>query len=369
MNIVLSNDAKDIAGGENFVLYLAEGLREKGHNIFIAPLINSELSKKTKELGYTVFDVPYAQGGKEFKAIKVLYQQLKNKQIQIVHSNSNSDRTIASFAGKFIHAKNFASVHSCMSISRNITHKFRNKYLIDHFIPVGYSTKKIMVEKDNISGDKISVVHIGLPENMFMFSESGRQKIRSEFGIDREHIVIGAVSRLVEFKGHIFLMKSFKELVEKFNNVKLLIVGGGELGDSLKTEAAKLGLSNKIIFTGQRKDVSDILSSLDIFTQTSIDFGGESFPIAMLEALAVGLPLIASDVGDIKYMIEKNNGLLIEPKNISQITTSLKLLIESEKLRKDFGSESRKLFLEKFTLQKMIDSIESLYLKELEQSG
>ena len=368
MNIVLTNDAKDIAGGENFVLYLADGLREKEHNVFIAPLSNSELSKKTKELGYTVFDVPYAQGGKEFKAVSVLYQQLKNKQITILHSNSNFDRTIAAFAGKFIRAKNFASVHSSMSISHNITHKFRNKYLIDHFIPDGYATKKIMVEKDGIPGNKISVVHIGVPENMFMFSESGRQKIRSEFGIDTEQIVIGAVSRLVEFKGHIFLMKAFKELTGKFNNIKLLIVGDGPLGDSLKTEATNLGLSN-IIFTGHRNDLSDILSSLDIFTQTSIDFGGESFPIAMLDAMSVGLPLLASDVGDLKFMVEKNNGLLVEPKNISQITNSLKLLIESEKLRKNFGSESRKIFLEKFTIQKMIDNIESLYLKELGQRG
>ncbi len=369
MNIVLANDAKDIAGGENFVLYLADGLREKEHNVFIAPLINSELSKRTKELGYTVFDIPYATGGKEFKAINILYQQLKNKKIDIVHSNSNFDRTIAAFAGKFILAKNFASVHSCMSISHNITHKFRNKYLIDHFIPDGYATKKVMEEKDGIPGNKISVVHIGVPENMFKFSESGRQKLRSEFDLDGEQIVIGAVSRLVEFKGHLFLMKAFKELTEKFNNVKLLIVGDGPLGDSLKTEAANLGISNQIIFAGHRNDLSDILSSMDIFTQTSIDFGGESFPIAMLDAMSVGLPLLASDVGDLKYMVEKNNGFLIEPKNISQITEFLKILIESKDLREDFGNESRKIFLEKFTIQKMIDRIESLYLNELGRRG
>jgi hypothetical protein len=193
MNIVLANDAKDIAGGENFVLYLADGLREKEHNVFIAPLINSELSKRTKELGYTVFDIPYATGGKEFKAINILYQQLKNKKIDIVHSNSNFDRTIAAFAGKFILAKNFASVHSCMSISHNITHKFRNKYLIDHFIPDGYATKKVMEEKDGIPGNKISVVHIGVPENMFKFSESGRQKLRSEFDLDWSCFAFGRI--------------------------------------------------------------------------------------------------------------------------------------------------------------------------------
>ena len=70
MNIVLSNDAKDIAGGENYVLYLARGLREKGHKIYIAPLENSELFEIAKSEGFDVFGIPYGKSGNEIKAVK-----------------------------------------------------------------------------------------------------------------------------------------------------------------------------------------------------------------------------------------------------------------------------------------------------------
>ncbi|OGU77849.1 MAG: hypothetical protein A2V93_06840 [Ignavibacteria bacterium RBG_16_34_14] len=367
MNIVITNDAQNIAGGENYVLYLAEGLREKGHNIYIAPLINSQLAKASNDSGFSVLEVPYAHGGREFKAVKVLYDQIKQKKIDVIHSNSNFDRTIAAAAGKFAGAINFATIHSCMSISQNITHKFRNKYLIDRFTPVGFSTKKIMIEKDKIPEDKISVVHIGLPENKFLFSNEERSRIRSEFGLDESHLLIGTVSRLVEFKGHTYLIKAFKKLSEIFNHLRLLIVGEGELKEHLQKEAAVLGISDKIIFTGNRNDISGILSALDIYTQTSKDFGGETFPVSILEAMSVGLSLVVSDVGDIRYMTESGNGFLTEPENIDQIIDSMKPLIESKKLRSDFGKASRRIFLEKFTLQKMVDNIERLYFFEMEK--
>ena len=130
MNIVLTNDAVNIAGGENYVLYLAEGLRKKNHYVIIAPLIYSELAVEAHKRNFTVYEIPYGLKGKEFSAVKVLYNYLEKEKIDIVHSNSNLDRTIAAFTGRFIRSKNFTTVHSCMSISRNLTHRFRNNFLI-----------------------------------------------------------------------------------------------------------------------------------------------------------------------------------------------------------------------------------------------
>ncbi|MEO8233127.1 MAG: hypothetical protein ABI638_12650, partial [Ignavibacteriota bacterium] len=77
MNIVLSNDAQTFAGGENYVLYLANGLRDKGHNITIAPLLNSELSDTSRSIGFNTIEIPYGLNGREFNAVRVLYNQLK----------------------------------------------------------------------------------------------------------------------------------------------------------------------------------------------------------------------------------------------------------------------------------------------------
>ena len=365
MKILITNDARSIAGGENYVLYLADGLSARGHEILIAPLAGSELERVSREKGYETFGIPYGAHGKEFNAVRVMVKALKGKNIDIVHTNSNLDRTIAAAAGKFIGAKNISTIHSCLSINRNIIHWYRNKYTIDHFTPVGHSTKKIMVETDKIPPEKITVVHIGIPEGKIKRTEAGRKKVRDEFGITEKNIVLGSLSRLVEFKGHRFLLKAFKESVEKGNNdIRLMIVGEGELKESLIRQAAEYKINDKVIFTGARNDVQDILSAFDIFTQFSIDSGGETFPVAIIEALSAELPVAGSRVGDIEFLIDNNkNGYLVEPQNISQFNDGILRLINSENLRREMGTASREKFVNEFTLEKMINNMEIVYRK------
>ena len=294
-----------------------------------------------------------------------MIKALKGKDIDIVHTNSNLDRTIAAAAGKFIGAKNISTIHSCLSINRNLIHWYRNKYLINHFTPVGHSTKKIMVETDKISPEKITVVHIGIPDGKIKRTEEGRKKVRGEFGLTENNILLGSLSRLVEFKGHRFLLKAFKELVEKGNNdLRLMIAGEGELKESLILLTREYNLQDKVIFAGARSDVNDILSSFDIFTQFSIDAGGETFPVAIIEAMSAGLPVVGSRVGDIEYLVDdKKNGYLVVPENISEFNESISYLIKSGELRSEMGTASREKFINEFTLEKMINNMEIVYSK------
>jgi glycosyltransferase involved in cell wall biosynthesis len=365
MRILLTNDAEKIAGGENYVLHLVEGLSQKGHEIIVAPLVNSELEITSRQKGFETYGIPYGAHGKEFKAVRTMVNLFRGRNIDIVHTNSNLDRTIAAAAGRIIGARNISTIHSCLSINRNVVHWFRNRYLIDHFTPVGHSTKKIMVETDNILPEKITVVHIGIPENRIKTSASGRRRIRTEFNIQDDEVVIGSLSRLVEFKGHKFLLAAFTELIRTNKpNLKLMIVGEGELKNKLIQLSKDNNINDKVIFTGARNDVSDILSAFDIFTQFSIDAGGETFPVAIIEALAAGLPVVGSRVGDIEYLIDYDkNGYLVEPENVAMFNESLLKLIEDDIARKEMGKASLKKFINEFTLDKMIDNMEDVYKK------
>ncbi|MEO8230693.1 MAG: glycosyltransferase family 4 protein, partial [Ignavibacteriota bacterium] len=268
-------------------------------------------------------------------------------------------------AGKLVGALNFSTVHLCMSINRNLTHAFRNKYLINHFTPVGDATKKILIEKDGIPAEKISVINIGLPADKFVFIPESRKKIRDEFNIPEESIVIGTVSRLVEFKGHIYLMKAFAELIKSNPELQLLIIGDGELKDSLISESRNQGIGNKTTFAGARNDITAILSAMDIFAQPSMDLGGESFPVSILEAMSIGLPIVASNVGDIATMVKESNGILMAPENVDEIICGFQSLLNSKDLIKKLGQSSRQLFLENFTVDKMINEMEKLYINKL----
>jgi glycosyltransferase involved in cell wall biosynthesis len=365
MNILLTNDSQKIAGGENYVLHLAEGLLQKGHEVMIAPLANSELEETSRKRGLETFGIPYGAHGKEFKAVGTMINTFRSRKVDIIHTNTNLDRTIAAVLGKILGAINISTIHSCLSIRRNLIHWYRNKYLIDHFTPVGYSTKKIMVETDKISPQKITVVHIGIPVERIKRTEEGRRKIRNEFNIADEEVLIGSLSRLVEFKGHRFLLNAFRELSKNQDlKIKLMIVGEGELRKDLTGLVNDFSIGDKVIFTGSRNDVSDILSAFDIFTQFSIDAGGETFPVAVIEALAAGLPVIGSRVGDIDYLIEdKINGFLVQPENIKQFNESILELIMNSVMRREMREASRRKFLDEFTLDKMINNMEVVYKK------
>lgn len=364
MKVLLTSDAHDIAGGENYLIYLAEGLRNKGHNVSVAPKINSALSGWALENNFQSFEIDYGVRGKELPAIIQLTKKIKNKNFDIVHSNAGFDRTIAAFAGKITGAKNVSTIHSCLSIARNPVHRFRNKFLIDHFTPVGHSTKKILVETDKIPEDKITVVHIGLPVNKISFSPEGRKSIRKIFNIGENTVLFGTLSRLVEFKGHTYLLKAVS-MIKDQADFKIMITGEGELKEDLINESKNLGIQEKIIFTGHRNDVADILSAFDVIVQPSTNFGGETFPVSILEALAAGLPVIASNVGDIKFMVDDSNGRLIPPAEPGMLARVMQEFIRNEDLRKNAGRNSREKFLNNFTLDEMVRRIESVYMNLL----
>jgi glycosyltransferase involved in cell wall biosynthesis len=370
MNIVLTNDARDIAGGENFVLYLAGGLRKRGHHVIIAPLTGSDLAAKARSENHDVIEIPYS-GVSKVRAINTFAKALNDKNIDVIHTNSNTDRTIGAFVAKKIGCMSVASIHSCFSIQRNVTHWYRNKFLINHFTPDGYSAKKILMEKDGIPENKITVIHIGIPPELMKFNPEARAEVRRGLHIADDEIVIGAIGRLVEFKGHTYLLKAVAKLMSMDiqKKIRVVIVGDGELRAPLATEALALGIDKQVIFTGHRTDLEGLYSSFDIFTQPSKDFGGETFPLTMLHALSFGLPVVGSDAGDMRYqIINGENGLLIQPENVDALAEALQKLINDKVLRETMGKVSLKHFTKNFTLDAMVDKIETRYRQQKRKS-
>ena len=363
MNVVITNDAMDIAGGENHALYVANGLREEGHNIILCPLENSMLFHESVRQGFETIAVPYCSGGKQFfRAINIMEKELKDKKINIIHSNTNSDRTISAIAARKLKCKNITTVHSCQSIRHNILHK----YLINHFIADGYSSKKILTEKDKIPENKVTVIHTGIPDSAVQFSEEKRKSTRNKLNISSDDIVIGIVARLVDFKGINILIDSLKIINERYNinNVKLLIVGDGILRGELEQQSERLNLKNEIIFTGFRNDLDNCLSAMDIYTQPSMEMNAELFPLSALLAKSASLPLIVSNIGDLKYLVKDNSdGFVINPGDTDILAKKLISIVKNKELRKDMGKKSLENYKQNFTLKNMIQKILSVYSK------
>jgi glycosyltransferase involved in cell wall biosynthesis len=364
MRIVLTNKSTTIAGGEDYVLYLASGLRERKHDIIIAPLRNSELASKSKEQGFETVEMDYsAKGLDEIPLIFDLAKKLKNKKVDIIHTNSNTDRTIGAFTSRLLKCKNIAQIHSHFSITQRIHHSFRNKF-IDHFITDSYSSRNQLIHYDKIHENRVSVIHIGIPKNKIEVSEQIKNKLRNDFGLGENNILIGAIGRLVKFKGHIYLIRAFKKIIETHPNIRMMIIGDGEIKDELFYACKELGITDKVFFPGYRTDVDQLLSIFDLYIHPSIDNGGESFPIAVLLALRAGLPVIATRVSDIPLQVKNGyNGFIVDAGNANQLSNKISELIENTEIRKTFGVNSTTHYYENFTLESMVNRMELLYRK------
>lgn len=170
-----------------------------------------------------------------------------------------------------------------------------------------------------ISSQKITIIDNGV--DLERFSMSRNDKLRNSFGFNGTSKVIGTIASLTPEKGHIYLIEAVRKVVDVFPECRFLIVGDGIERESLEKRTSELGLTEKIVFTGRRKDIPEILSLLDVFVLPSLK---EGLPVALLEAMAAGLPVIATKVGAIpKVIVNNETGILVEPRSSDSLSTAI----------------------------------------------
>ena len=137
-----------------------------------------------------------------------------------------------------------------------------------------------------------AIVNNGINTPLFKYNEKTRSKVRNEFNIGENDIVVGHVGRFSAVKNHTFLVDIFKELKEQSESAKLILVGVGELYEEIQTKVDTLGLSESVIFTGLHTDTYNLYQAMDIFVMPSLY---EGLPVVLVEAQAAGLPIVCSD--------------------------------------------------------------------------
>lgn len=363
MRILLTNSSDIYGGGEYFVLELALELARRGTEVFVAARPKSLLVQKCRDAGLSVLPLDFPPQGKLFRYVLALKRFLREQRIDLIHTNSNYDRTAGAFAARLAGIPHVTNVHSFHSLRHNITHWVRNSFATDHYLVDGYCVKELLVSKDAIPADRISVVYLGVDPDIMRNDPMSRAKVRAEFGFSDHDIVVGNVGRLVPFKGQEFLLKAFAAMRgENVVRERLLLVGDGELMDRLRGLATEMNLESRVTFAGFRDDLPAIYSAFDLYVHPSVEGGGETFPFAVLQALSQELPVIVTKVGDVAAMVEEGlNGFVVPDRNVGALTEKLNVLLADGSKRVSMGRESRLLLLRRFTLTRMGDAIQSVY--------
>ena len=193
-----------------------------------------------------------------------------------------------------------------------------------------------------------------------------RLQMRQKMKIDPEDCVVGTVSYLTPFKGLNFLIDSAKRLLSHSEKYCFLIVGDGSERPALEDQIRTMGLEGKIHLLGHRRDIPELLSAYDIFALPSLS---EGHPNALIEAMAVELPVVASDIAGVNETVEHSvSGLLVPSGDSEALAQAILELSQNCEMRKILGSVAKRVVMEKFDRatisQQYRDLYESLWLQK-----
>ncbi len=240
---------------------------------------------------------------------------------------------------------------------KNITHKF----IVNADI-----IQPVMHEREGVSFDKIKTVHNGIDLENFI-SNGHAQTVREELGLSRDDQVIGIVSRLMPVKDPMTFLLAARAVHQEMPQVKFVIVGDGELSEELQSHVQDWGLQGQVIFTGFRQDRARLLSAMDIVALSSLYEGCSN---AILEAMAVGKPVVATDVGGNRELVRVGkSGYLVRAQDPKAMADVFKQLLRDDALRIKMGHMGRQLVEENFTLEQLVRKTSKVYRELLDKQA
>ena len=209
------------------------------------------------------------------------------------------------------------------------------------------------------AGAKFQVLNNAIDTSRYVYDTQKRKSVRDEFGILENELLVGHIGRFSYPKNHQYLIKIFKSINDKIS-AKLLLVGDGELMPEIQDEVCKLGLNDKVIFTGVRSDVTRLLQGMDVFVFPSIY---EGLPVSVVEAQAAGVPCIISDTISEECILINE---LVKRLSLSMSTEKWRDgIIELSKLeRKDYSSKVKD---EGYDIIESAKWLENFYLNQFTQ--
>jgi sugar transferase (PEP-CTERM/EpsH1 system associated) len=210
-----------------------------------------------------------------------------------------------------------------------------------------------------ISPERIGVIYNGVDTQRFAPNKKTRIATRAELGLPETSFVVGSVGRLVPIKDHQTLLKAAALLSAKGIDVRLLLVGSGPEREKLQSQA--IGpLEGRVCFAGDSGRVPEMLNAMDVFVLPSL---GEGMSNTLLEAMACGLPVLATSVGGNPEIIENNvDGRLFTPGDADRLAAQLKLLAQEPALIHQLGTAARNRAIESFSMSRMLETYRRFYL-------
>lgn len=357
------------AGAENIVLSLVRHLDRDRFNPVVCSFKGGELLGEFLKIGIPVH-VLGKKSGIDFSAFLALYRIIRNEHIDIIHSHNFSPNLWGRIIGLLAKVPVIITTEHTVATAKSNLQRIIDRLLslyTNRIIAVSERVRLTHCELEGLDPEKILTIYNGVEYSMLDYSTRVllREEFCKEFNLPTNQCLITTVGRLEPPKGHENLLKAVPLVVSECPEAKFVIVGDGSLRSQLVEFAEEASIVENIIFTGFRSDVYNILSLSDICVVPS---NREGFSVTVLEAMASEKPIIATDVGgNAEALTNGESGIIVKPNDPTELAEGIIGLIKNRDRSHELGRNARKRFNEKFTIKKMVDNFEMLYVTEYTQ--
>jgi glycosyltransferase involved in cell wall biosynthesis len=343
-------------GGEKWMVKAARGLSGAGHVVFLASKSGSEILKHAERAGVRtkVFNVHW-----DFSPINTLKiaRFLVREQIDVLVCNLNKDVRVAGLAARLIKTPVVIARHGVQLCGKKKRHEFSLKRLADGILTNTETIRNGYRKYGWFDDGFVSVVYNGIEDKSGVIPHD----FSTEYPGKK---IIFSAGRLSEQKGFSTLIEAARILFDKRNDLVFLVAGKGSLEASLKRQAEKAGLADRFRFLGFISEIDPYLKGCDLFVLASIF---EGMPNVVMEAMAVGKAVVATDVNGVRELMENGvTGVIVPPKNPRALADEIGLLIDDPATLERFGKNGLNRVRTSFTIDKMIGELEIYFQQKLD---
>lgn len=288
-------------GAETFLMKLYRKIDRSKYQMDFCVNIKEEgfYDKEIESLGGKIYHIPSkSENLKEFKSqLTEIIKKEKYEYVLRITSNTMGfmDLKVAKNAGAKVCIARSSNSNDAEGVKTKIVH-ILGRILYSKYVDIKIAPSDLAAiytfGKKAYERNAVHILKNAVDLDIFRYDSKNRESIRMEFGISDKDIVYGHIGRFSKQKNHVFLINIFADICRNKSNVRLLLVGTGELEDDIYKQCRQLGIEDKVIFAGVRTDISAILSAMDVFVFPSLY---EGMPNTVIEAQATGLPCIISD--------------------------------------------------------------------------
>jgi glycosyltransferase involved in cell wall biosynthesis len=355
------------AGAEVQLAILLRSLAKRADLEISAILLNTGwLADELRDAGIRTHVILEAERN-PLSIVRELRECFRRDRIDVLHTHKYKDNILGALA----------------SIGRNIPHQVRtihgapepfagvsafkmslyerldgvvNRWAVDRLLAVSGALKNPLVARFGV--DKVACIHNAIDVARIRVTRD-LLELREELGLDRRDFVVGTVGRLMPVKGLEVFLRAARIIKDQGTSAKFIIAGEGPLAGPLQALAQQYGLARDVRFLGHRRDSHDILGLLDLFVLPSLS---EGIPLVLLEALALGRPVVATDVGGIPEVIEHGiSGLLVPAGKPDDLAKGCLTVMDDSALAQRLGHAGRKRVEEAFSAEVLAENVANVY--------